>query len=137
VHDDQDADRKGGAPSASALALRARPCAPSPHASVGPETASGVRPTHAATGLRDGSKFTWGGQPQFGAGRWSPTRKPEAPENPDRTGSWGTMEDNRFAEQARVDVAEAGKNGWRGKTHIHIEGQDGHLPPTTKIPGER
>jgi RHS repeat-associated protein len=57
-------------------------------------------------------------------------------ENPHRTGSWGRMVNGKFQEVARIDVAEAGKAGWRGKTHVHIAGQEGHLDPTTKIPGE-
>jgi RHS repeat-associated protein len=59
-------------------------------------------------------------------------------ENAKRTGSWGTIDANgKFQEVCRVDVGEAGKPGFRGQTHIHISGQDGHLPLTTKLPGEQ
>ena len=57
-------------------------------------------------------------------------------ENPNRTGSWGRITDGKFQEITRIDVAEAGKPGWRGQTHIHIEGQQGHLNPNTPLPGE-
>lgn len=57
-------------------------------------------------------------------------------ENPHRTGSWGRLVGGRFQELGRIDVAEAGKPGWRGRTHIHITGQSGHLDPTTRLPGE-
>ena len=58
-------------------------------------------------------------------------------ENPYRTGSWGTVDANgKFQEVTRVDVGEAGQPGWRGQTHMHVTGQDGHLPLTTPIPGE-
>jgi hypothetical protein len=57
-------------------------------------------------------------------------------ENAFRTGSWGKIVDGKFQEMARIDVAESGKPGWRGKTHIHISGQKGHLDPSTKLPGE-
>jgi hypothetical protein len=57
-------------------------------------------------------------------------------ENPHRTGSWGKMVNGKFKEVTRIDVGEVGKAGWRGKTHIHVEGQKGHLDPTTAIPGE-
>jgi RHS repeat-associated protein len=60
-------------------------------------------------------------------------------ENTNRTGSWGKVDPGtgKFKEVTRIDVAEAGKPGWRGKTHMHVEGQDGHLPLDTKIPGEK
>jgi RHS repeat-associated protein len=58
-------------------------------------------------------------------------------ENPNRAGSWGKVEGGKFVETARIDVGEAGKPGFRGETHVHIEGQKGHLPPSTKIPGEQ
>ena len=57
-------------------------------------------------------------------------------ENPNRTGSWGKVVNGKFQEITRIDVGEAGKPGARGKTHIHIEGEKGHLDPSTKIPGE-
>lgn len=58
-------------------------------------------------------------------------------ENPGRTGSWGRYtSQGKFEEVARIDVAEAGKPGFRGKTHTHVEGGGDHLDPTTKIPGE-
>jgi hypothetical protein len=57
-------------------------------------------------------------------------------ENPNRTGSWGKMVGGKFKEVTRIDVAEAGKPGFRGKTHIHIDGTKGHLDPTTPLPGE-
>lgn len=61
-------------------------------------------------------------------------------ENLGRTGSWGRMAmvrgRLRFQELARIDVAEAGRPGWEGRTHIHITGQEGHLDPTTRLPGE-
>ena len=57
-------------------------------------------------------------------------------ENPSRTGSWGRIVGGKFQEITRIDVAEIGKPGWRGKTHIHIAGQEGHLDPKTKLPGE-
>jgi hypothetical protein len=58
-------------------------------------------------------------------------------ENPNRTGSWGRIGENgKFQEITRIDVGETGKPGFRGETHTHIEGQDGHLDPNTKIPGE-
>jgi RHS repeat-associated protein len=57
-------------------------------------------------------------------------------ENPFRSGSWGKTVDGKFMELGRIDVAEAGKLGWRGETHTHITGQKGHLDPTTKLPGE-
>jgi RHS repeat-associated protein len=59
-------------------------------------------------------------------------------ENPYRTGSWGTVDANgKFQEVTRIDVGEAGQPGWRGQTHMHVTGQDGHLPITTPIPGEQ
>jgi hypothetical protein len=57
-------------------------------------------------------------------------------ENPNRTGSWGRIVNGRFQELARIDVAEAGAAGWRGRTHIHVTGQQGHLPLNTPLPGE-
>jgi hypothetical protein len=57
-------------------------------------------------------------------------------ENPHRTGSWGRMTGGKFDEVARIDVAEVGKPGWRGRTHIHITGQNGHLNPAMRLPGE-
>ena len=57
-------------------------------------------------------------------------------ENRHRTGSWGTMVNGTFEEVARVDVAEPGKPGWRGQTHIHLHGGADHLDPATKLPGE-
>jgi hypothetical protein len=62
-------------------------------------------------------------------------------ENPNRTGEWGKMVDGKFQRVTRIDVAEPGKPGWRGKTHIHIyddkgEGGEDHLDPKTPIPGE-
>jgi hypothetical protein len=58
-------------------------------------------------------------------------------ENPNRTGSWGKYDSNgKFQESARIDVAESGKPGWRGKTHVHVAGEKTHLPTTTRIPGE-
>ncbi|MGD0189132.1 MAG: hypothetical protein ABSD74_00155 [Rhizomicrobium sp.] len=60
-------------------------------------------------------------------------------ENPSRTGSWGKVgPDGKFHEVARIDVGEAGKPGWRGETHVHIDGTEGdHLPADAKIPGEQ
>jgi RHS repeat-associated protein len=58
-------------------------------------------------------------------------------ENPQRTGSWGRVVGGKFQEVGRIDVGEPGKPGWRGKTHIHVAGQKGHLDPKTKFPGER
>jgi len=57
-------------------------------------------------------------------------------ENPFRTGSWGEVVAGKFRELGRIDVAEVGKPGWRGRTHIHITGQAGHLDPLTPLPGE-
>lgn len=57
-------------------------------------------------------------------------------ENPHRTGSWGTIENGKFRERGRIDVAEDGKPGYRGKTHIHIDGEDNHLDKGTPLPGE-
>jgi hypothetical protein len=57
-------------------------------------------------------------------------------ENPYRIGSWGRIVNGKFEEITRIDVAEIGKPGWRGKTHIHIRGQKGHLDPKTPLPGE-
>lgn len=62
-------------------------------------------------------------------------------ENPNRTGEWGKMVDGKFQRVTRIDVAEPGKPGWRGKTHIHVyddkgEGGEDHLDPKTPIPGE-
>lgn len=57
-------------------------------------------------------------------------------QNPNRTGSWGRIVNGRDQEVARVDVAEIGKAGWRGQTHMHLAGQRGHLPLTTRLPGE-
>jgi len=57
-------------------------------------------------------------------------------ESPFRTGSWGRMEGNTYHEVTRIDVAEVGKPGWRGQTHIHIEGNPSHLDPLTPLPGE-
>lgn len=57
-------------------------------------------------------------------------------ESPYRTGVWGKMEGGKFKESLRIDVGEAGKPGFRGKTHIHMEGGGEHLPPETKVPGE-
>jgi hypothetical protein len=57
-------------------------------------------------------------------------------ESPFRTGSWGELVAGKFRELGRIDVAEAGKPGWRGRTHIHITGQPGHLAPVTPLPGE-
>jgi hypothetical protein len=57
--------------------------------------------------------------------------------SPYRTGSWGRIDSSgKYHEVTRIDVAEAGQPGWRGQTHMHVEGMDGHLPLTTKIPGE-
>ena len=57
--------------------------------------------------------------------------------SPYRTGSWGKIDSSgKYHEVTRIDVAEAGQPGWRGQTHMHVEGMDGHLPLTTKIPGE-
>jgi hypothetical protein len=58
-------------------------------------------------------------------------------QNPYRPGSWGTFDVNRkFREVTRIDVGEAGKPGWRGQTHMHITGQEGDLPLSTRNPGE-
>ena len=57
-------------------------------------------------------------------------------QNPFRTGSWGKTVSGKFQELGRIDVAEPGKPGWRGKTHIHVTGREGHLDPKTKLPGE-
>lgn len=57
-------------------------------------------------------------------------------QNPNRTGSWGRIVNGRYQEVARVDVAEIGMPGWRGQTHMHLTGQRGHLPLTTRLPGE-
>jgi len=57
--------------------------------------------------------------------------------SPYRTGSWGKFDSaGKYQEVTRIDVAEAGQPGWRGQTHMHIEGVDSHLPLTTKFPGE-
>jgi hypothetical protein len=57
--------------------------------------------------------------------------------SPYRTGSWGKIDSSgKYNEVIRIDVAEAGQPGWRGQTHMHVEGMNGHLPLTTKIPGE-
>jgi hypothetical protein len=57
--------------------------------------------------------------------------------SPYRTGSYGTIDAcGKYREVARVDVAEAGASGFRGKTHIHITDVGDHLPVTTKLPGE-
>jgi hypothetical protein len=37
----------------------------------------------------------------------------------------------------RIDVGEPGQPAWRGQTHMHITGQNGHLPINTPIPGEQ
>jgi uncharacterized protein (DUF1015 family) len=52
------------------------------------------------------------------------------------TGSWGKSKNGAFREIARIDVAEIGKSGYRGKTHIHINKAANHLPPYTRLPGE-
>lgn len=58
-------------------------------------------------------------------------------ENPNRTGSWGRIgESGKYEEVARIDVGEPGAPGWGGKTHIHIDGGEDHLPLDTPIPGE-
>ena len=57
-------------------------------------------------------------------------------ENPHRTGSWGRIVGGRFQEVARIDLGEYGKPGWRGRTHIHLNGAKDHLDPATKLPGE-
>jgi RHS repeat-associated protein len=58
-------------------------------------------------------------------------------ESPYRTGSWGVFDANgEFTEVTRIDVGDLGQPGWRGQTHVHIAGQDDHLPLTTRIPGE-
>lgn len=58
-------------------------------------------------------------------------------ENPNRTGSWGRISpDGRFEEVARIDVGEAGLPGFRGKSHVSIEGVGTHLPVDTKLPGQ-
>ncbi len=57
-------------------------------------------------------------------------------QNPGRTGSWGRIVNGRYREIARIDVGEIGIPGWRGQTHIHLTGQRGHLPLTTRLPGE-
>jgi hypothetical protein len=57
-------------------------------------------------------------------------------ENVNRTGSWGRIVDGKFKEVARIDLAELGKPGWGGKTHIHIDGNKDHLPLSTTLPGE-
>jgi hypothetical protein len=57
--------------------------------------------------------------------------------SPYRTGSWEKIDSSgKYHEVIRIDVAEAGQPGWRGQTHMHVEGMNGHLPLTTKIPGE-
>jgi hypothetical protein len=57
--------------------------------------------------------------------------------SPYRTGSWGRIDSSgKYHEVTRIDVAEAGQPGWRGQTHMHVEGTDGHLPLTTNIRGE-
>lgn len=58
-------------------------------------------------------------------------------ENEHHTGSWGVFdENNTFREVARIDVAEVGMPGYRGKKHIHLCDQPGkHLPPSTLLPG--
>jgi RHS repeat-associated protein len=59
-------------------------------------------------------------------------------ESPYRTGSWGKIDPvtGKYQEVTRIDVAEAGQPGWRGQTHMHVAGQEGHLPLSTPIPGE-
>ena len=55
-----------------------------------------------------------------------------------RTGSWGRLDRNgRYQEVARIDVGDPGEPGWRGRTHVHVSGQTGHLPTEVKIPGEQ
>lgn len=56
-------------------------------------------------------------------------------ENPRRTGSWGRYNaDGDFVEVGRIDVGDAGRPGWRGKTHVHVGGGKEHLDPTTPLP---
>ena len=55
-------------------------------------------------------------------------------ENVSRAGSWGRIVNGEFKEVARIDVAEVGRPGWRGKTHIHIDGILEHLPLDTPLP---
>jgi RHS repeat-associated protein len=57
-------------------------------------------------------------------------------ENPSRTGSWGQYQGGRFREVVRIDVGERGKPGFRGKTHVHVDGGAEHLPSTVRLPGE-
>jgi hypothetical protein len=83
----------------------------------------------------DGRILSWDEQAEFDA---FGTRAKSAglEENPNRTGSWGKIVNGKFKEIARIDVAETGKPGWRGQTHMHINGGKEHLPLTTEIPGE-
>jgi hypothetical protein len=51
----------------------------------------------------------------------------------EESGSWGTIDANGdFHEVTRIDVGEPGQPGFRGKTHMHITDQSGHLPPTIR-----
>jgi hypothetical protein len=101
-----------------------------PSSSTPVKTPAGPKPTTPAVGTnaRQGEFDAFGARAQ-NAG---------LVENPNRPGSWGKIgSDGKFREVTRIDVAEAGKPGFRGQTHIHINGTKGHLDPATKIPGEK
>jgi RHS repeat-associated protein len=57
-------------------------------------------------------------------------------ENGYRTGNWGTVVNGRFREICRIDVGERGMSGYRGITHIHVNGGPEHLPFHSPLPGE-
>lgn len=101
---------------------------------VRPKPAS-VLPFGATRGMR-GRVLTPAEQAEFDAFA-ARARNAGLQENPYRTGSWGKFDANgKFQEVTRIDVGEVGQPGWRGNTHMHVTGQDGHLPLTTPIPGE-
>ncbi len=107
-----------------AAAVRTPPQRPSPLVKITPATV-GLR--GRVLSAAEQAEFT-----KFGAR----ARRLGLGENPHRTGSWGQSIKGKFQEVTRIDVAEPGKPGWRGKTHVHIEGKPGHLDPNTKLPGE-
>lgn len=64
-----------------------------------------------------------------------PNLPPGAVENPDRPGSWGEYDESgKFRERWRIDRGQPGKPGWRGEDHVHINGEEEHLPPNTPYP---
>jgi hypothetical protein len=121
----------GAVKTALARATRPPPLADSPPGT----TAANAAENAGARGL-GGRVLTAAEQDEF-ATFGKRARATGLTENPNRTGSWGKIGENgKFKEVTRVDVGEAGKPGYRGKTHIHVEGEDGHLDMNTKIPGE-